>query len=96
MLAITQGMVCSMSLSNLKLNTDTLYRVSISNGNNNAIVVCVGMECVDSGDVGCYDSVDDLPDWMQGKIALLMISKEISGVGWRSDEDTFWLSKEKG
>lgn len=49
-----------------------------------------------------YDSVDDLPTWMQQKIAVLMIfnpeevNEEIAGVGRRISKGTFWLYPDEG
>lgn len=49
-----------------------------------------------------YDSVDDLPDWMQRKIATLMIfdpaqvNEEIKGLGRRISKGTFWLYPDEG
>lgn len=49
-----------------------------------------------------YDSVDVLPQWMQRKIAVLMIfdpeevNQEIKGVGRRISKGTFWLYPEEG
>ena len=49
-----------------------------------------------------YDSVDALPDWMQRKIATLMIfnpenvNEEIKGLGRRISKGTFWLYPEEG
>ena len=44
-----------------------------------------------------YDSVDDLPDWAQERLAILMMlpadkpTPEIPGVGRRISEDRFWV-----
>lgn len=49
-----------------------------------------------------YDCVDDLPRWMQRKIAVLMIfdpekvNEEVKGVGRRISKGTFWLYPEEG
>lgn len=49
-----------------------------------------------------YDSVDGLPQWMQRKIATLMIfdpaqvNDEIKGLGRRISKGTFWLYPDEG
>jgi len=49
-----------------------------------------------------YDSVDGLPEWMQRKIATLMIfdpaqvNEEIKGLGRRISKGTFWLYPDEG
>ena len=49
-----------------------------------------------------YDSVDGLPEWMQRKIATLMIfdpaqvNDEIKGLGRRISKGTFWLYPDEG
>lgn len=49
-----------------------------------------------------YDSVDDLPQWMQRKIAVLMIfdpekpMEEIKGIGRRISRGTFWVFPDEG
>jgi len=55
------------------------------------------MEGVDVSPEQVYDSINDLPEWMQEGIALLMMmsakppTDEVEGVGRRIDETTFWL-----
>jgi hypothetical protein len=49
-----------------------------------------------------YDSADALPEWMQHKIAVLMvfdptkINNDIKGVGRRISRGTFWLYPDEG
>jgi hypothetical protein len=49
-----------------------------------------------------YDSADTLPEWMQRKIATLMIfdpaqvNDEIKGLGRRISKGTFWLYPDEG
>jgi hypothetical protein len=49
-----------------------------------------------------YDSVDGLPEWMQRKIATLMIfdpakvNEDIKGLGRRISKGTFWLYPDEG
>jgi len=57
-------------------------------------VTCVGMDCVDSSLDDVYDTVDDMPVWVQERIAMLMVCKDgqtIGHIGRRVDDSTFWL-----
>tara|TARA_E500000318_G_C3491101_1_gene184390 strand:+ start:368 stop:544 length:177 start_codon:yes stop_codon:yes gene_type:complete len=55
------------------------------------------MEGVDMTVEGVYDSVDELPEWIQRKLSVLNMLKvkppmrTIDGIGRRIDEDTFWV-----
>ena len=96
MLASLREMVCSMSCDNDLPHDDNIYRVYVNPHTNAVEVSCIGME-VDSAVSGEYPSVDDLPLWMQEKVALLMMTSytppvtPIRGVGQRIREDTFWI-----
>lgn len=60
-------------------------------------VVCFGLESVDSKLEGHYDGVDDLPDWVKERLAVLMVldstppTGELEGVGRRISEKVFWV-----
>jgi hypothetical protein len=60
-------------------------------------VVCFGLESVDSALEGHYDRVDDLPDWVKERLAVLMVldstppTGELAGVGRRISESVFWV-----
>ena len=57
-------------------------------------VTCVGMDCVDSSLDDVYDTVDDMPVWVQERIAMLMVCKDgqtIDHIGRRVDDNCFWL-----
>ena len=57
-------------------------------------VMCIGIKCVDSPLKDTYDSVDELPSWVQERIALLMGCKNghaIETIGRRVDDSTFWI-----
>ena len=74
---------------------DKIYRVSLEDGC--VEVVCLGLDSVDSEGDGQYDSVDNLPDWMQEKLSTLYLFKcegympIVEGVGRRISKDVFWL-----
>lgn len=46
---------------------------------------------------GVYQSTDDLPEWMQERLAVLMVMRheppttEVEGVGRRISRDVFWV-----
>ena len=76
---------------------DNIYRVVIYPNTKSVLVSCFGMEGVDMAVEGAYDSVDELPEWIQRKLAVLTMLKvkppmqAVADVGRRIDEDTFWV-----
>ena len=86
----------------MSLDHDTLYRVSIDPDTNTVQVSCIGIDRVDSELEGNYLTVEDLPQWVQERIALLMMvdpkppTPEIEGVGQRIDRYTFWVCNKEG
>jgi hypothetical protein len=77
---------------------DPAYRVIIDESKKNSIKVqCIGMYCVDSMVDGSYSGMEELPQWMQEKVALLMMTSyipptiDVKGVGRRINERTFWV-----
>ena len=74
-----------------------MYRVMVDNGKNCVRVQCIGMYCVDNTLDGSYSGMEKLPQWMQEKVALLMMTsstppiQEVTGIGQRISEDTFWV-----
>lgn len=80
-----------------KRRPDTVYRVVINDETKLVHVISFGMERVDVSPERVYNSVNDLPEWMQEGIALLMMTSaepptnEVDGVGRRIDETTYWL-----
>ncbi len=86
------------SMSTYPDNTDdTMYRVMVDVGKNCIRVQCIGMYCVDNTLDGSYSGMEKLPQWMQEKVALLMMTsstppiQEVTGIGQRISEDTFWV-----
>ena len=66
---------------------NTLYCVQIDPDTRIVNVQCIGMFCVDNKLKAIYNSVDDLPEWVQDKMAVLMIAEEgvvVESVGYRS------------
>ncbi len=78
----------------------TIYRVHIDIDTKEVNVLRFGIDVLDDGDQGNYNSIDDLPSWIQGRMAVLcMTSLEpptptVEGVGKRIDEQTYWVVKD--
>ncbi len=76
---------------------DNIYRVVIYPNTKSVLISCFGMEGVDVAVEGAYDSVDELPEWIQRKLAVLNMLKvnppmqSVPDVGRRIDADTFWV-----
>lgn len=74
---------------------DNTYRIRLTG--EGIEVVCFGLESVDSKLEGHYDGVDDLPDWVKERLAVLMVldstppTGELEGVGRRISEKVFWV-----
>ena len=74
--------------------SDTLYSVTVSKHTKKVHVTCIGMECVDNTLKGCYHCLNDLPSWVQGKIAILTLcedGQDVRKVGKRINDMTFWI-----
>ena len=53
-----------------------------------------GIECVDTDLSPIYNSVSDLPDWVQGRlavIAMLQVGELVAGVGGRISDNQYWI-----
>jgi len=78
---------------------DNVYRVFTMPKSTRIEVVCLGLDSTDSEAEGFYQSVDELPQWMQERLAVLYLIKvdppqtKIDGVGMRVDENVFWIIK---
>lgn len=76
---------------------DKIYRVYVCPHTTKVHVTCIGMDNVDSEVNGTYDTPDDLPDWIQNRVAVLMLTpldkptKTIEGIGRRIDKNVFWV-----
>ena len=86
-LALTQEMDYSMSLY------DTLYSVKVSKHTKKVYVSCIGINCVDNELKDVYNSTDDLPTWVKDKIAILMLADKVDGVGYRIEDEKFYIYK---
>jgi len=77
------------------VSDDKVYRVSVVP--DGVLVICFGLESIDSGLDGHYDCVDALPNWVQERLAVLMITPstpptyEVEGVGRRISSHVYWV-----
>ena len=74
---------------------NNIYRVSVSS--KKVDVVCFGLSRIDSPLEGYYDTVDDLPQWVKERLAVLMITdstpptQEVAGIGRRISRTVYWV-----
>ena len=94
---LEQELLLIVSSCMLKRRPDTVYRILLNDETKLVHVISFGMEKVDVSPERVYNGVNDLPEWMQEGIALLMMTsakpptEEVDGVGRRIDETTYWL-----
>lgn len=75
------------------------YRVAFGAFNEKINVTYLGIEVVDDSLSSDYDCVEQLPQWMQERLAILtMLSYEpptevVSGIGRRISKSTYWVEK---
>jgi hypothetical protein len=76
---------------------DNVYRIFVGS---TVEVVCLGMASVDDRCLeGVYATTDELPAWMQERIAVLSMMKvnppqtKVEGIGMRVDESVYWVLK---
>lgn len=73
------------------------YRVLLHPTTGKVEIICFGLEAIDATALGHYMNIRDTPEWVQRKIAVLMMTNHIpptepvEGVGQRIDANTFWL-----
>jgi hypothetical protein len=77
------------------IDDDRVYRVSIFP--DGVDVVCFGLSSIDSKLEGHYDRVDDLPNWVKERLAVLnMMSPKpptniVEGIGRRISTNVYWV-----
>jgi len=77
---------------------NTLYCIQIDPDTKIVSVQCIGMFCVDNKLNTTYNSCNELPEWVQDKIAVLMVAKEnegVVGVGCRT-KNSFYITEVMG
>jgi hypothetical protein len=84
-----------MLMTSETVHDDNIYRVSVlADG---VDVIGFGLSSIDSGISGHYDCVDDLPEWVKERLAVLMITsgtpptQEVAGVGRRISSHVYWV-----
>ena len=83
----------------MSASDDSTYRVLIALDNKTVSVECFGMYPLDSSVDGAYNSVDELPEWMQSKLAVLYMlplpppSNDVEGVGTKISQHIYWVYK---
>jgi len=113
-LVCIMGIICIMSFAKYlrrketmnkvqKLHDDSLYCISVDNATGCIITSCIGIQCLDNPLKDTYMSIDELPDWVKGKIAVLNMvdlikdsngqeySEIIDGVGYRIGSGTYYI-----
>ena len=69
---------------------NTLYCIQIDPDTKIVSVQCIGMFCVDNKLNTTYNSCNELPEWVQDKIAVLMVAKE------GRTKDSFYITEVMG
>ena len=87
-----------MSLTNDMPLDGTVFRVDVNLKTNFVEVICFDeANCVDKEAEVYYSRLDDLPEWIQNKLAVLMTidhtppTKPVEGVGQRISKNIFWV-----
>ena len=79
------------------MKTEPIYRIQI---NEDSTVETTCYEMLDAFDPELkkyYETLDDLPNWVQDKLAVLMlldhtkVNEEVKGVGRRINENIYWV-----
>jgi len=62
--------------------------------------MCFDIGCIDTSVLGHYVSINETPQWVQERIAVLMMTdptpptEEVAAVGRRIDRSTYWVYHE--
>jgi hypothetical protein len=76
---------------------DSTYRVDVHYSTKTVHVECFGMYPLDRSVDGTYASVDELPEWMQSKLAVLSMLEvppplsDVEGVGSKLSSYLYWV-----
>lgn len=79
----------------LSMEDEKIYRLELTP--RGVVVTCYGLDAVDSELKNYYSSVDDLPKWVQERLAVLYlldpykINDNVDKVGRRINRDVFWI-----
>jgi len=81
----------------VSVSDDSTYRVTVARNNRTVSVECFGMYPLDRSVDGTYASVDELPEWMQAKLAVLLMldtpppTNDVEGVGSKLSPHLYWV-----
>ena len=78
-----------------KLHSNKSYHIKVSNTTGHVDCTCLGMECVDTVLKHIYSSVDEMPLWVQERIALLMMLESkatLVNIGTKIDDYNFMVN----
>ena len=84
----------------MEIPDSSIYRVLLYPNTGEVEITSFGFEALDATAIGHYMSIDDTPEWIQRKIAVLMMTNDtpptepVEGVGHRIDKNTFWVIQE--
>ena len=75
--------------------TNTSYHVNISNATGHVECTCLGMECVYILLKDSYNSLDEMPLWVQERLSLLMMLESkatLVNIGTKIDDYNFMVN----
>lgn len=78
------------------LNMYSIYSVHFDSATDTIKMSVVDPKNNDKIDYTVYDSPDELPEWVQRKLAVLQVVGEkgnVENVGWNLNEETAWVYK---
>jgi hypothetical protein len=81
----------------VSVTDDSTYRIILSNETKTVSVECFGMYPLDRSVDGTYASVDELPLWIQSKLAVLSMLdvppplSDVEGVGSKLSPYLYWV-----
>ena len=98
-----------MTSNHVMVSDDKILRVCVHKDRNIISIINLDTNALDTTDEGLYINIEDVPDWIQRKLAVLMMVKtygadittpEIEGVGRRisnggDEADCFWVYKDR-
>lgn len=82
------------------VDDDKIYRVDLGRSDK-ILVTCYGIDSIDSVLKPYYNSVNDLPDWVQKRLSVLMLldpdktNNDVAKVGRRINRTVFWIYPEQ-
>jgi hypothetical protein len=85
----------------MSIHDNSVYRVLLNPSTGKVEITSFGLEALDATATGHYMSIDETPEWIQRKVAVLMMTNDtpptepVEGVGHRIDKNTFWVIQEQ-